>query len=168
MKRKSTFMNGAKIAVVAAALVLSGCETMNKINEWIDEHPDEVRMAALGLVGGGIAGAHLGGGATAIAAGAVVGTAIGWQFGAFIRPEDEGRFDRAVQRAAGGPGTETIQWQGSASGTTGTITPIGEISKTPDGRTCRVMEATLNTPKGRQTGRRTLCRGDDGSWVVAG
>ena len=156
-----------KAAVLALTLVLGGCESLNELNEYIEEHPMETRLAIFGLFGGAIAGGELAGGAAAIGAGAAIGAAGGWGLGTLIEQGDVARFFGATQKAATGPVGEPVAWRNPDTGTSGKVTPVGLVDM-KSGQICRDLAATLKSGATSRASARRVCRTQDGSWRVQG
>ncbi|MDP6391214.1 MAG: RT0821/Lpp0805 family surface protein [Alphaproteobacteria bacterium] len=157
-----------KAAILALTLALGGCESLNELNEYLEKHQMEARLAFLGLFGGGIAGAELAGGAAAIGAGAAIGAAGGWGLGTLIEQGDVARFFGAMQKAATGPVSEPVPWRNPDTGTSGEVTPVGLVDIRESGQVCRDLAATLKAGATTRASARRVCRKEDGSWRVQG
>lgn len=157
-----------KAAALALSLILGGCESLNELNEYLEQHQMETRLAFLGLFGGSIAGAELAGGAAAVGAGAAIGAVGGWGLATLIEEGDIGRLFGATQKAATGPAGKPVPWRNPDTGVSGEVTPVGLVEMSETGEICRDLTATLNSGSTSRAGARRVCRGEDGRWRVQG
>lgn len=145
----------ALAALVAAAVVVSGCETISH------ERQGEI----IGAVVGGVAGAQIGEGrgrTAAIIIGTVAGTMIGRHIGRTMDDNDRVVAAQALNDKRTG---ESTTWVNPDTGNTYTLTPTRTYEE--NGAPCR--EFQLGATVGRQPAEDATgiaCRQADGSWVM--
>lgn len=147
-------MRVTAVAVLAAAVVLSGCTT------------GVSREQTGGVIGGalgGILGSQVGGGrgtTAAIIVGTLAGAAIGGSIGRTMDAVDRAQVATALEQA---PDNRTVAWQNPNTGNSYEVRPDRTFRS--GGRDCR--EYTLLTYiDGRpQEVRGTACRDAQGNWI---
>ena len=157
-----------KVFVLFAALSLGGCESMNEMNDWIKKNPDKVKMAALGGLGGLLVAGHFTGAALPAIAGAVGGTAIGWNIGSLMYDEEKETHDKAVKFAAKGPTNKEYTWVNPETGSEGAVKAIEDTRAIAHGNKCRKIEATVKTTDDARVEQRTVCLQENGRWKIVG
>ncbi len=143
------------VLVVACALALAGCETMNKEN----------RGALAGAAVGGLVGHNFGRGtgqALATFAGAVLGAYAGSNIGRRLDVYDEMQAQHALEYNR--TGDETM-WVNPDSGKQVTFVPT-ETYQRDDGQYCREYHTTVQVGDQEQAAYGTACRQPDGSWKI--
>ncbi len=78
-----------RVLLIGAALSISGCQTMNDINSWIEENPERVKVAAAGGLGGLFLAGHFTTAVLPAATTGVAGALIGWQGADHLYEEDK-------------------------------------------------------------------------------
>jgi surface antigen len=157
-----------KAFIFFAALSLGGCESMNEMNDWIKKNPDKVKMAALGGLGGLLVAGHFTGAALPAIAGAVGGTAIGWNIGSLMYDEEKEAHAEAVKFAAEGPTDKEYAWINPETGREGAVKAVEDTRTTAYGDKCRKIEATIKTTDDARVEQRTVCRQENGRWEIVG
>ncbi len=123
---------------------------------------------AAGVVGGGILGSAIGGGAgrtIAIIGGGLLGGLLGSSIGKSLDDADRAAYDRASQHAMESGQVST--WRNPDTGHHGTIRPSRRYTN-DEGRYCREYSQTIYVDGKKRTGHGTACRQSDGSWRIAG
>jgi surface antigen len=121
---------------------------------------------AVGVVGGGLVGSAIGGGAgqvVAIIGGGLLGGFLGNQIGQSLDNADRARYDSASQQAM-----ETGQsraWSNHESGHHGRITPHKRY-RNDEGQYCRQYTQTIYVDGKARRGKGTACRQQDGTWKI--
>lgn len=157
-----------KVLIIGGALSLSGCQTMNDINAWIEDNPDRVKMAALGGLGGLMLAGHFTGAALpAIAAGGG-GALIGWKVTDLLYEEEQEAHAEAIRFAADGPTDKEFAWINPESGHKGAVVATEDARTTAYGEVCREVKASVETREEARVQQHTLCKHKDGVWRVAG
>src|SRR5215472_810894 len=140
----------ATAVVALAALVLTGCETVQ----------GSPKTAI-----GGLGGAAAGGGGTAIAASVIGGALVGGLAGNLLDQRDRRLADEAAQRAfETAPSGKAVAWTNPDSGHSGTITPVRTYES--NGRYCREFQQTVTIGGRPENSFGTACRQPDGAWQI--
>ncbi len=149
------------VLLLAAALVLSGCEsTMG---------PKETAGTIIGGAGGAILGSQFGGGS-----GRLVGVAIGTLAGALIGQEVGKSLDRADRIAMENTAHQALEynrtnqsatWRNPDTGHSGSFTPV-RTYREPQGRYCREYTQTIMIGGEERRAYGTACRRPDGNWEI--
>ena len=157
-----------RVLFIGAALSLSGCETMNDINSWLEENPERVKVAVAGGLGGMLLAGHF---TTAVlpAVGAGVGGAlIGWQVADHLYDEEKEAHAEAIRFAAEGPTGKEFAWINPETGNKGAVIATEDIRTTDKGEACRDVQATIETKDQTHVEQHTLCKRGGGVWRMAG
>ena len=157
-----------KAFVFFAALSLGGCASMNEMNDWIKKNPDKVKMAALGGLGGLLVAGHFTGAALPAIAGAVGGTAIGWNIGSLMYDGEKEAHAEAVKFAAEGPTDKEYAWINPKTGSEGAVKAVEDTRTMAYGDKCRKIEATVKTTDDERMEQRTVCLQENGRWKIVG
>jgi len=160
MRRRAS---SAPALVVAAAVLLSSCTTMQ---ETYQENPKAVLGAALGTAAGAGIAAAAGGGAGWIVGGALMGGLLGGAIGNQLDARDKRLATEAAQQAfeqnrAG----QAAVWNNPDSGNSGSITPT-RTYQLQSGEYCREYKQTVLIGGERNQASGTACRQADGSWRI--
>jgi surface antigen len=145
--------------VVALALALTGCETMQ-------QNPKASLGGALGAAGGGLIAAAAGGGTAGIIGGVLVGGLLGGAIGNALDQRDKQLAAQNAQRALEYDRSgRTSTWSNPDSGHSGSLTPT-RTYQTQSGQYCREYQQTVTIDGKPQQSYGTACRQPDGSWKV--
>lgn len=143
---------------ITAALVFSGCTNNNQTNG-----------AVIGGITGGLVGSAFGKGTgkvVAVAVGAATGAFIGSQIGAKMDETDHKLAEHAVHKATLSPVGEKIVWSNEHTGHSGSAKTI-KVGTDKEGHSCRQIEQELTIEGKTEVVVVSLCRMNDGHWVVA-
>ncbi len=148
-------------AALASALALSGCANDGRGGK-------ETAGTLIGAGLGAWACSAIGkgsGNVVAIAAGTLIGGAIGNSIGKSMDDVDRMRLREAEQRAYSAPIGETIVWENPKSGNYGRVTPVRE-GRSTGGRYCREFQSEITVGGKREQAHGTACQEPDGSWRI--
>ena len=150
------------IAVVIAALSISGCTQLNL------SKADGGTL--LGAAAGGLIGSKIGKGRGQLAAtaiGTLFGAAVGRDIGASLDKMDRMYAARTTQVSLEKTRTgKTSRWSNPDSGHSGTVTPRRTYTKS-NGAPCREYQTTVMIGGRTETAYGTACRRADGSWQIS-
>ncbi len=149
------------ILVLAAVLVLSGCES--------DRGTKQTGGALVGAVVGGLLGSQIGGGTGKLAttaAGTLLGAYLGSEAGKSLDRADRVYAERAAQQGLESKRSGTpSKWVNPDTGHSGAITPLNTY-RSGDGLHCRDYEQAITVDSRLETARGTACRQSDGTWRI--
>lgn len=159
-----------KLLVLATvAALLSACQQNGSGASTIGGISKQDAGSVLGGVGGALLGSQVGGGngrLVAVAAGTLLGSALGNSVGASLDRADMTYYNRVSQQALeSGASGEALPWKNPASGNGGTVTP-SKYYQTASGNYCREYTQTIKVGGKIQEGVGTACRNEDGSWTI--
>ena len=159
MKRSRKPLACLLVSVLAAALLLAGCEGGAK------QQVGTVLGAGLGAV----AGSQIGDGRgqlVAIAAGTLIGSLIGSEVGKSLDKADLAYMNQTQQQAfeTAPSGTSTV-WQNPDSGNSGAVVPQPAVQQA-DGTYCREFQQTITVGGNTETAYGQACRQPDGQWKI--
>lgn len=139
-------------ASLAAATLLSGCETMGKAE----------MGAGLGSIVGGFIGYKIDdGGAFGTTLGALVGGGAGYLIGKYMDEQDIARRNAALEHSPVGQATA---WRNQQTGAEHRVTPRDLAYQSPRGE-CRTFEQEVYVDGKRDTMTATACkRSETGGW----
>ena len=158
-------MTASILVLCSMASMTAGCEGMNN-NELFSKQ--NIGTLA-GAAGGAVVGSNVGkgkGNIVAIAAGTLLGGALGNKIGASLDRADMAYYNRSSQQALETAQTNTpITWRNPDSGNSGTITPTRTFQSN-EGVYCREYNQTIVVQGKPTQGYGTACRQPDGSWKI--
>ena len=159
MKRSRKPLACLLVSVLAATLLLAGCETGGK---------QEVG-ALLGAGVGALAGSQIGGGRgqlVAVAAGTLLGSLIGSEIGKSLDKADLAYMHQTQQQAfETAPSGTSTAWQNPDSGNSGAVVPQPAVQQA-DGTYCREFQQTITVGGNTETAYGQACRQPDGQWKI--
>ncbi len=154
MKSKSAVRRSGLLVVLASAIALSGCATLDRGDQ------GEI----IGGVLGGVLGSQIGNGngqTAAIIIGTMAGSMIGRQIGDNMDARDRVNTAGALNDARTGEGTT---WVNPDNGARYTVTPTRTFEAR--NRPCREFEVDANLDGEPSTLNGTACLQYDGSWEI--
>ncbi len=157
-----------RVLLIGAALSISGCQTMNDINSWIEENPERVKVAAAGGLGGLFLAGHFTTAVLPAVTTGVAGALIGWQVADHLYEEDKESHAEAIRFAAEGPTGKEFAWNNPEAGNKGAVIATEDIRTTDKGAVCRDVQATIVTKDQTLAERTTFCRTKEGVWQLTG
>jgi len=159
MKRSRKPLACLLVSVLAAALLLAGCEGGAK------QQVGTVLGAGLGAV----AGSQIGDGRgqlVAIAAGTLIGSLIGSEVGKSLDKADLAYMNQTQQQAfETAPSGTSTAWQNPDSGNSGAVVPQPAVQQS-DGTYCREFQQTIIVGGNEETAYGQACRQPDGQWKI--
>ena len=161
-----------KTKIIALALMatlsLTACAENGGDNPWGMGTKQTVGTAG-GAVLGGILGSKVGKGSGqlwATGAGALLGAFVGSSIGKSLDQADMAYHEQAVEKAYSAPLNQTVNWNNSESGHSGSVTPVREGKQASTGNLCRQYKQTINVDGKSETAVGTACQNNDGTWSV--
>ena len=161
-------ITSTSVLLIGAVLSISGCQTMNDINSWIEENPERVKVAAAGGLGGLFLAGHFTTAVLPAVTAGVGGALIGWQVADHLYEEDKEAHAKAIRFAAEGPTGKEFAWINPETGNKGAVIATEDIGTTDKGAVCRDVQATIETKGQTLAERKTFCRTKEGAWQLAG
>ena len=159
MKRSRKPLACLLVSVLAAALLLAGCEGGAK------QQVGTVLGAGLGAV----AGSQIGDGRgqlVAIAAGTLLGSLLGSEVGKSLDKADLAYMNQTQQQAfETAPSGTSVAWQNPDSGNSGAVVPQPAVQQS-DGTYCREFQQTIIVGGNEETAYGQACRQPDGQWKI--
>ena len=153
-------------SVVAMVLLVTGCSTMQGLQQDVENTP----KAVLGSLGGAALGAGIaalaGGGAGAIVGAGLGGALIGGFVGNKLDNRDKQMAAEAAQRAfENNPTGQPTVWNNPDSGHSGTVTPT-KTYQLANGQYCRMYTQNIQVGNDTHQTTGTACRQPDGTWQI--
>ncbi len=100
--------------------------------------------------------------------GTLAGAYIGGDIGSALTDKDKETMISVTQKALEGlPAGQTARWTSQTGGPQGSVTPQPSY-RDPEGQVCREYQETITAKGDTQTGFRSACRKQDGSWRIVG
>ena len=152
---------GILSVVLSATLFLGACANT-------DSGIKEKYGTVVGCILGGLAGAQFGDGRGQVAmatAGAILGSILGSEVGKTLDKADMMYANQAMEQAHEAPVGETISWNNSDSGNSGTYKPVRD-GYADGGEYCREYQQTILVDGRQEIGYGTACQQPDGSWEI--
>jgi surface antigen len=154
---------------LAATLALGACAQNGEQNAWGMGNKQTVGTGA-GAIIGGILGSKVGKGSGqlwATGAGALLGAFAGSSIGKSLDQADMAYHQQAVEKAYSAPLNQTISWNNTESGHSGSVTPVREGRQASTGNLCRQYKQTIVVDGKAETAIGTACQNPDGTWTLA-
>jgi surface antigen len=147
----------SRLLVLAVVLSLVGCQASN-----------QDAGAIIGGITGGLLGNQIGKGSGRVVAtgvGVMLGAAIGQEVGRQLDEADRIKMSQAMNNAGNARINDTIYWNNSESGNSGSYTAIRDGYHST-GQYCREFRQEINVGGRTEQGYGTACRQPDGSWKI--
>ena len=166
--KEKNMKNSKPVAIMLSAIMLVSCTEPNGAPGRGFEHGGALNKedvgTAVGVVGGGIIGSTIGGGAgrtIAIIGGGLLGGILGNSVGKSLDRADMASYEQASQNAMETGHTRT--WKNGDNH--GKIVPYKRYTN-DEGQYCREYTQTIYVGDERHQGHGTACRESDGTWRI--